>query len=263
MYGRRNKRTVYGIVIAVSLVLSGFFVEVYEPKNQSFDENNYGNTKYETVKPSAGVENENTKNTYTLENLPDFQGVSYVCLNNNQPKFTKEEKSCLDTFEVYSEIDKLGRCGQAFANISIETMPTKDREAIGHIRPSGWHTVKYNDIIEGNYLYNRCHLIAFALAGENANEKNLITGTRYMNVEGMLEFENKVNEYVKDTNNHVLYRVTPVFVGEELVARGVLMEAWSVEDNGEGICFYVFCYNVQPGIEIDYLTGNSKRSEAG
>lgn len=193
---------------------------------------------------------------FDLANVPAYTGEPYCILNNNQPTFSKEE-IVTESFEEYSELDFLGRCGVTFANISTDIMPTEERGEIGHIRPSGWHTVKYNGIIDGNYLYNRCHLIGYQLAGENANEKNLITGTRYLNIEGMLPFENMVAEYVRETENHVLYRVTPVFEGDNLVATGVIMEAYSIEDSGLGICFNVFCYNVQPGIEIDYLTGES------
>ncbi len=188
-------------------------------------------------------------------------GTAYVEINNNEPYFTNEEKQCIDEFEFYSDLDELGRCGYAFANISPYTMPTEERGEIGHIRPSGWHTVKYNGLVEGNYLYNRCHMIGFQLAGENANEKNLITGTRYLNVVGMLDFENEVANYVRETGNHVLYRVTPIFEDDNLVAAGVLMEAWSVEDNGEGVCFNVYCFNIQPGIVIDYETGESRLEE--
>ena len=186
-----------------------------------------------------------------------YDGNAYVEINDNIPDFTDEDKKQLDAFETYSNLDSLGRCQVAYANICQEIMPTEERGSIGQIRPSGWHTVKYNDIIDGNYLYNRCHLIGYQLAGENANEKNLITGTRYLNIIGMLEFENEVGNYVRTTDNHVLYRVTPIFEGDNLVADGVQMEAWSVEDNGKGICFNVFCYNVQPGIDIDYSTGES------
>ena len=186
-----------------------------------------------------------------------YDGNAYVEINDNIPDFTDEDKKRLDAFETYSNLDSLGRCQVAYANICQEIMPTEERGSIGQIRPSGWHTVKYNDIIDGNYLYNRCHLIGYQLAGENVNEENLITGTRYLNVIGMLEFENEVGNYVRMTDNHVLYRVTPIFEGDNLVADGVQMEAWSVEDNGKGICFNVFCYNVQPGIEIDYSTGES------
>lgn len=196
-----------------------------------------------------------------LGSIPVYSGKPYYELDGNIPLFTEAEKKKIDAFEYYSDLDPLGRCGAAFANICPELMPTEERGAIGHVRPSGWHTVKYNDLIDGNYLYNRCHLIAYSLAGENDNVKNLITGTRYLNVEGMLPFEERVLNYVQRTGNHVLYRVTPIFIGDELVAEGVLMEGWSVEDSGDGICFHVYCYNVQPGIEIDYLTGDSKKDD--
>ena len=186
-----------------------------------------------------------------------YGGKPYVKVNGNVPFFDDNEITT-ESFEVYSELDSLGRCGVTFANISKELMPTEDRGEIGMIKPSGWHTVKYPDVIEDLYLYNRCHLIGYQLSGENANEKNLITGTRYLNVEGMLPFENEVAAYVRRTGNHVLYRVTPIFEGDNLVAEGVLMEAYSVEDEGRGVCFCVFVYNVQPGIEIDYKTGESK-----
>ena len=193
------------------------------------------------------------------QNIPEYSDKAFVELNNNIPEFTEEEKKCTDAFENYSELDSKGRCGVAFANLCKELMPTGERGEIGDVRPSGWHTVKYPDVIEDNYLYNRSHLIAFSLAGENANEKNLITGTRYLNQETMQIFELKVLDYLRATDNHVLYRVTPVFKADNLLADGVQMEAWSVEDEGKGICFNVFCYNVQPGIEIDYSTGDSKR----
>ena len=186
-----------------------------------------------------------------------YSGQPYVEINGNRP-FFEEADYTTEAFEIYSELDALGRCGVAFANICKELMPAEERGEIGAIRPSGWHTVKYPDVIEDLFLYNRCHLIGFQLAGENANEKNLITGTRFMNVNGMLPFENKVADYVRRTGNHVLYRVTPVFEGENLVAEGVLMEAYSVEDSGRGVRFCVFVYNVQPGIEIDYKTGESR-----
>ncbi|MCM1397924.1 MAG: DNA/RNA non-specific endonuclease [Clostridium sp.] len=196
------------------------------------------------------------QNRDTTDDVPPFSGEPYIELNNDVPNFTSEEKQCRTAFEFYSELDGLGRCGTAYANVCQELMPTEERGEIGQIRPSGWKLVKY-DIVEGNYLYNRCHLIAYQLAGENANEKNLITGTRYFNATGMLFFENQVAEYVKATGNHVLYRVTPIYRGNDLVAAGVRMEAYSVEDNGDGVCFHVFVYNVQPGISIDYATGES------
>jgi DNA-entry nuclease len=198
----------------------------------------------------------------SLADIPEYSGDAYVVLEDNQPDFSDSDKQLTDSFEYYSELDSLGRCGQAYANICKELQPSEARGEIGQVKPSGWHTVKYNDLIDGNYLYNRCHLIGYQLAGENANEKNLITGTRYLNVVGMLPFEDKVDDYVDSTGNHVLYRVTPIFEGANLVASGVQMEAWSVEDNGKGICFNVYCYNVQPGIAIDYATGDSWENSA-
>ena len=210
---------------------------------------------------STDISNNSSKNisSVSIEDIPAFQDEAYVEINDNIPEFTEEEKNSTDSFEEYMPLDDLGRCGTAFANVSIDTMPTEDREGIGMIKPSGWHTARYDDLISDRYLYNRCHLIGFQLTGENANELNLITGTRYMNVEGMLPFENMVADYVRDTENHVLYRVTPIFEGDNLVASGVQMEAYSVEDKGEGISFNVYCYNNQSGIEIDYKTGESKR----
>ena len=193
--------------------------------------------------------------SYSLENIPAYNGEAYVYLNDNVPTFTDEEKT-LESFEYYSPLDNLGRCGVAFANVSKDTMPTEERESIGQIKPTGWHTVKY-DIVSGKYLYNRCHLIGYQLTGENANEKNLITCTRYMNATTMLQFETEVASYIEETKNHVLYRVTPYFEGDNLVATGVQMEAYSIEDNGE-LQFNVFVYNVEPGIKIDYATGDSK-----
>lgn len=190
--------------------------------------------------------------------IPEYSGEAYVVLSDNLPEFTKDEITS-KSFESYSELDELGRCGVAFSCIGIDIMPTEEREGIGQIKPSGWVTAKY-DIVDGKYLYNRCHLIGFQLAGENANEKNLITGTRYFNVEGMLPFENMVADYVRETKNHVMYRVTPIFMNENLVAKGVQMEAYSVEDEGEGVCFNVFVYNIQPGITINYANGQSALS---
>ena len=191
-----------------------------------------------------------------ISEIPDYTHQKYVEINNNIPYFDEADLSD-ESFERYSELDELGRCGVAYANIGVDLMPTEKRGSIGMIKPSGWHTVKYNNV-DGKYLYNRCHLIAYQLSGENANEKNLITGTRYMNVEGMLPFEERVGNYVRKTENHVLYRVTPFFEGDNLLAKGVLMEAMSVEDSGEDICFCVFVYNVQPDIQIDYATGKSQ-----
>lgn len=210
-----------------------------------------------TAESSQSQERISTFTTWNWqETVPVYSGEPYTELNGNIPYFTDREKT-EDVFEHYSDLDTLGRCGTAYANICKELMPTEKRGEIGMIKPTGWHTVRYDDIISDKYLYNRCHLIGFQLAGENANEKNLVTGTRYMNVDGMLPFENMIADYVKETDNHVLYRVTPIFVGDNLVCRGVEMEAYSVEDNGEGTSFHVFVYNIQPGIEIDYATGDS------
>ena len=198
----------------------------------------------------------------SLESVPAYAGEPYVELEDNVPSFTQEE---LEAFPVeeYSPLDLLGRCGVARATVGLDTMPTEERGEIGQVKPSGWHTVRYDDLVDGKYLYNRCHLIGFQLAGENANEENLITGTRYLNVDGMLPFENLVADYVEDTGNHVYYQVTPVFEEGELVARGVQMEALSVEDGGEGVCFNIYAYNVQPGVVIDYATGESRLSGDG
>ena len=193
--------------------------------------------------------------TLSLDDIPAYTGAAYIALNNNVPAFTQSEMTT-EPFETYSPLDHLGRCGVAYANICKEIMPTEERGKIGQVKPSGWHTIRY-DFIDGMYLYNRCHLIGYQLAGENANERNLITGTWHLNVEGMLPFENMTADYVNATEHHVLYRATPVFVGTNLLALGVHLEAKSVEDNGAGLEFNVFCYNVQPGVGIDYATGDS------
>ena len=196
---------------------------------------------------------EGTATSFSLEDIPAYAGDPYVVIDDNQPDFPAEDLTSTESFETYSPLDALGRCGAAYANVGQDLMPTEDRGSISSVTPSGWINKEY----DGEYLYNRCHLIGFQLTGENANEENLITGTRYMNVDGMLPFENLVADYVKETDNHVLYRVTPVFEGQNLVASGVQMEAWSVEDAGDGVCFNVYVYNVQPGITIDYATGES------
>ncbi len=194
-----------------------------------------------------------------LEQIPEYSGMPYALINDNEPYFTEDELTTTP-FEFYSELDALGRCGVTYACVGRETMPTEERGSIGQIKPTGWQTVKY-EIVEGKYLYNRCHLIGFQLTGENANEKNLITGTRELNMLGMLPFENMVADYVTETGNHVMYRVTPFFDGDNLVADGVLIEAKSVEDDGDGILFNVFSYNVQDGIVIDYANGNSRLAD--
>ena len=203
---------------------------------------------------------ESIQTSFNLEDIPEFDGKTpYVIINNNEPEFPDEDLNT-NSFEKYSELDSLGRCGVAYANVSKETMPTEARGDISKVKPTGWHAVKY-DCVEGKYLYNRCHLIGYQLTAENANKQNLITGTRYLNVEGMLPFENQVAEYVKQKNGHVLYRVTPIFEENNLVANGVQMEAESVEDRGEEVKFNVYVYNVQPNIKIDYLTGSSELIE--
>ena len=192
----------------------------------------------------------------SLDEVPAYDGEPYVVLYDNQPGFDLEDFTT-ESFEIYSSLDYLGRCGAAYANVGIETMPTEERESISSVEPTGWENNSY-EFVDGGYVYNRCHLIGFQLTGENANERNLITGTRYLNIEGMLPFENLVADYVASTGNHVFYRVTPIFEGDNLLASGVQMEAMSVEDEGEGVCFNVYAYNVQPGVEINYATGENQ-----
>ena len=226
----------------------------------------YGNSQAAVVERQSGSgENESTAGgsqdpvSATLDNIPAYSGTPYVVIDDNEPDFTEDELTD-QSYESYSDLDELGRCGVAASNIGTDLMPTGKRGKIGQVKPSGWQTIKF-DNVDGKYLYNRCHLIGYQLTAENANEKNLITGTRYMNVDGMLPFENMVADYIKETDNHVMYRVTPVFEGGNLVASGVLMEAESVEDHGEGVKFNVYVYNVQPGITIDYATGKAVLSD--
>lgn len=208
----------------------------------------------QTAQPAASVE----ETAVSMEHLPPYADCPWVAINNNIPEFD-ESLFTTESSEFYNELDQLGRCGACFANIGQDLMPTEPRGSIREVHPSGWWQESY-DFVEGGVLYNRCHLIGFQLTGENANDHNLITGTRYLNTEGMLPFEEMVAKYIKTTGNHVLYRVTPVFEGSDLVAKGVHMEAMSVEDRGEGVCFNVYCYNVQPGVTIDYATGESRLS---
>ena len=234
---KRKKRNISMLLLSLALAL---IIGIYT---------------YYTDNSSAYVNNNDITNIkYDISDIDKFTGYNYIELNGNIPVF--EEIDTSKSFEEYSELDSLGRAGSAFANIGVDLMPTEKRGSIGMIKPSGWHTIKY-DIVDGKYLYNRCHLIGYQLTGENANEKNLITCTRQMNTKGMLDFENKVADYIKSTSNHVLYRVTPVYKNDNLLATGVIIEAKSVEDNGEGILFNVFVYNIQDGIEIDYKTGES------
>ena len=200
-----------------------------------------------------------TIQTLSVDEIPAYSGQAAIEINQNVPGFTESDYTT-EAFEQYSPLDGLGRCGIVYACVGEEIMPTEERGAIGMVKPSGWHTVKY-DFVDGKYLYNRCHLIAYMLSGENANTENLITGTRYMNTEGMLPYENQVADYVHDTGNHVLYRVTPLYEGDNLVASGVEIEASSVEDKGKSLSFHVYCYNVQPGVTIDYATGDSVLAE--
>ena len=236
---RKNKQSSIYFIVALIIFL---IVGVYE-----------GKIVFQPIEDNSNVVNQVS---YDLASIPEYSNTNYVVLNNNEPNFTESDYTT-DSFERYSNLDSLGRAKVAYANIGVDLMPTLERGSIGQVKPSGWHLVKY-DIVNGKYLYNRCHLIGFQLTGENANEKNLITCTRQMNTVGMLEFENKVANYIKSTNNHVLYRVTPIYKDDNLLATGVVMEAYSVEDSGEGIKFNVFVYNVQDGIDIDYKTGDSK-----
>jgi DNA-entry nuclease len=267
MSNKRLCKVLPALILVLSLVLSlagCSGADISDSINPSHNES----TTVQTDK--AGGSNPSNKNNSTDKNdtlaagtdsadwratLPEYSDSPYVIVNNNEPFFTENDMTA-DSFEYYGELDELGRCTVAYASIGKDLMPTEKRGSIGSVKPTGWHTVKY-DIVDGKYLYNRCHLIGYQLTAENANKNNLITGTRYLNVDGMLLFENMVADYIKETNNHVLYRVTPIFTGDNLLADGVLMEAESVEDNGEGISYNVFCYNVQPGVKIDYVTGDS------
>lgn len=234
---------------------------VSEPESGQPQENASDTQESQQVTSATDVPTGEGTSAFSLREIPAYSGTPYTEVNGNQPYFTEEELTT-QSFETYSELDSLGRCGMAYANVGQDLMPTEPRGEIGAVKPSGWHLVKY-DNVDGKYLYNRCHLIAYMLAAENANPQNLITGTRYLNVQGMLPLETKVCDYVKNTGNHVLYRVTPIFDGDNLLADGVLMEAYSVEDAGEGISFCVFAYNVQPGIGIDYATGDNWAESSG
>ena len=234
---------------------------VSEPESGQPQENASDTQESQQVTSATDVPTGEGTSAFSLREIPAYSGTPYTEVNGNQPYFTEEELTT-QSFETYSELDSLGRCGVAYANVGQDLMPTEPRGEIGAVKPTGWHLVKY-DNVDGKYLYNRCHLIAYMLAAENANPQNLITGTRYLNVQGMLPFETKVCDYIKKTGNHVLYRVTPIFDGDNLLADGVLMEAYSVEDAGEGIQFCVFAYNVQPGIGIDYATGDNWAEGSG
>ena len=239
-------------------------VQTESAENDPGDETEIQTAAETEIQAAAQVQSDDSKqkvvhtgtaSAFNAADVPAYSGEPYTAVNNNEPYFTSDNLTT-EAFENYSELDALGRCGAAYANVCLETMPTEKRGSISEVKPTGWHSVKY-DNVDGKSLYNRCHLIGYQLTAENANQQNLITGTRYLNVDGMLPFENMVADYVKETDNHVLYRVTPIFTGDNLVADGVLMEGYSVEDEGDGICFCVYAYNVQPGITIDYATGDS------
>ena len=239
-------------------------VQTESAENDPGDETEIQTAAETEIQAAAQVQSDDSKqkvvhtgtaSAFNAADVPAYSGEPYTAVNNNEPYFTSDNLTT-EAFENYSELDALGRCGVAYANVCLETMPTEKRGSISEVKPTGWHSVKY-DNVDGKSLYNRCHLMGYQLTAENANQQNLITGTRYLNVDGMLPFENMVADYVKETDNHVLYRVTPIFTGDNLVADGVLMEGYSVEDEGEGICFCVYAYNVQPGITIDYATGDS------
>lgn len=246
-------------------------VQTESAENDPGDETEIQTVAETEIQAAAQVQSDDSKqkvvhagtaSAFNAADVPAYSGKPYTAVNNNEPYFTSDDLTT-EVFENYSELDALGRCGAAYANVCLETMPTEKRGSISEVKPTGWHSVKY-DNVDGKSLYNRCHLIGYQLTAENANKQNLITGTRYLNVDGMLPFENMVADYVKETDNHVLYRATPIFTGDNLVADGVLMEGYSVEDEGDGICFCVYAYNVQPGITIDYATGDSwLSSESG
>ena len=260
-----KKNTIISLLLGLIVAFSGC-ASVQKSKKIT----DVAKVEYQTVNTYTGNE-EHTPETEIDEisemtdisidslNIPEYNGKAFIVVNNNKPYFTKKDLTS-KSFERYSQLDRLGRCGVAYANIGTDIMPNEERGSIGMVKPSGWHTIRYENV-DGKYLYNRCHLIGYQLSAENANISNLITGTRYLNTEGMLPFENMVADYVKETNNHVLYRVTPIFENDNLLASGVLMEGYSVEDDGARICYNVYCYNVQPGIMINYATGESEAED--
>ena len=259
---------IVSVLLAICLLFSGCGIDGSNPQMtgpsqttsstsspDSFENNESSNISTPSDNKDNTNQTQSDSKPVSLDSIPAYSGKAYVYIDNGNPGFSDSDLKT-KSYEYYSPLDRLGRCGVVHACIGRDIMPTEDRGSIGMVKPTGWHTVKY-DCVDGKYLYNRCHLIGFQLTGENANEENLITGTRYMNVTGMLPFENMVADYVKETGNHVMYRVTPLFKGNNLLAHGVQMEAYSVEDDGDGICFNVFVYNVQPQITIDYATGES------
>ena len=272
---RRKQRNATFILIA--MMFASFVACLFGSRSESQDRDSQAAYTEIVEDVSTGEETEDDKTTdsaqtettneektevaeqFDISTVPAYSGRAYATINNNVPFFTEADlQKAANSYESYSDLDSLGRCGVCTVSVGTDIMPTEERGNIGQVKPTGWQTVKYNGIVDGNYLYNRCHLIGYELTGENANEKNLITGTRYMNVDGMLPFENMVADYVKSTGAHVLYRVTPIFEGDNLVASGVTIEAESVEDNGAGLLFNVYVYNVQPGVSIDYASGKSE-----
>lgn len=250
---KSNKKLLGIILVIVVLLILSFVLKKMEESDTQTD------TPVDAVSTPEPTVSDSGSQSAADGEIPPYSGEPFYVLNDNQPEF-KEDEITTKAYEYFSQLDSLGRCGVTMSCVGVELMPTEERESISSVKPSGWVNVPY-DFVDGRYLYNRCHLIGFQLTGENANKLNLITGTRYMNVEGMLPFENMVADYVKETKNHVMYRVTPIFVGDELVARGVQLEAYSVEDEGDGLCFNVYVYNVQPGVVIDYATGESKEGD--
>lgn len=252
-----KKRRTYGFLTGLLLILSVCLTSCGNQgqTDSGKDSNTQSGTKVAAEDHSAEEKGSDSESYVTVDDVPAYSGEPYVEVNDNQPEFTEEELTTV-SYEDYSELDELGRCQSAEACIGQDLMPTEARESISSVKPTGWRNKSY-DNVDGGYVYNRCHLIGFQLTGENANEENLITGTRYMNVEGMLPFEDEVAAYIKETDNHVMYRVTPVFEGDDLIASGVQMQAESVEDDGAGISFNVYVYNVQPYVVIDYRTGEN------
>lgn len=241
--------------VSPGYTISDFSTGTTTPSDTSVDSSSSSEASAPPATSNATAPAKESNSSFSISEVPAYSGSPYTVINNNIPYFTESDYTT-SSYEYYSDLDSLGRCGVCMASIGKDLMPTEERGSIGSVKPTGWRTVKY-DNVDGKYLYNRCHLIGYQLSGENANTKNLITGTRYLNIQGMLPFENMVADYVKETGNHILYRSTPIFEGNNLLASGVLLEAYSVEDKGEGICFNVYCYNVQPDISIDYATGDS------
>lgn len=253
----RRKKGIVAVAVAALVVLGGASIAWQASLAGSSDPSATHAIRFDASRDTSGIQV--SAEAVSIEDIPGYDGYPYIVINGNIPAFTEDELAS-DTFEEYGSLDDLGRCTQAFALVGKETMPTEKRGNISGVHPTGWHNDRYT-FVDGDILYNRCHLLGFQLTGENANKNNLITGTRYMNVQGMLPFEEDIASYVRETGDHVLYRVTPIFEGDDLLAQGVQMEAFSVEDDGAGICFNVFCYNVQPGVIIDYATGDNHLAE--